>query len=426
MKTFLGVQALNNLPTKVKYDIFDKEVGNCNGSYIENNAKNLLGTKGVLANVSKKIYNALCYSYNQYNIEEFNNTDCDYLYFWLFDMLDKNLIDENSFYNAMLTLKFILENANLSTCNFNKYSNDRKKNRDIKHLFDFSKDFFKIEEYVRTPNNPCNDSFNLLLGEYVMKYTQCKNMCSESYDTDESCRAFKEYFKGKDNLNLTQWKCNVVSNVTYPATSQLVRLGQPSIQEKLLITEPYSLEQNRIYTGGEQTSEEIDGEIGGTEEEGAEIKAPDTEDAEINGQDTEDTEKGVSEKAGAEVPHVVKEYEEITAYTLDVQQLMNENSEESPSGIRDTESSARIYFSDDALVHSPSNSVVTAPLVIGITVFFIILCKFTPTGYWLKKVLVGKYKRKRNIIMNRNKTKDYSILENLDSPRSFNVSYSNI
>ncbi|GAW82015.1 variable surface protein [Plasmodium gonderi] len=39
-----------------------------------------------------------------------------------------------------------------------------------------------------------------------------------------------------------------------------------------------------------------------------------------------------------------------------------------------------------------SRSTVIAPLFVGITVLSIILYKFTPLGYWLKKSLLGKYK----------------------------------
>ncbi|GAW84210.1 variable surface protein [Plasmodium gonderi] len=433
MSDTLGDEVLNNLPTKKKYTIFDKKNEYCYNSYIENNAKNLLGNKGELANVSNKIYNALCYAYNQYKTKVFNSEDCNYLYFWLVDMLDKNLTDENSFYAAMIRLNFILEQASLSTCNSSIYKINPKNVKNIKILFDFSKDYDELKKHFPTSNKPCNGSFKLHLDGYVMKYTEFKNICNDSYNSHETCTAFKKYFTDKNNLNLTQWTCNLARNINDHAASQeLGRMGQHTVQEKLLIAETYSLEQSRIHGVGEYTSEDIDEEIDkgmeGTTTEGREKEVAGIKDENIEGavkgvEDIGVIYIGSAQKSGSDGGGAQKEAEVITAYPTYEQQIINTHSEDPSLDVNNTKSSTRIDFS----AYSSSNTMVIASLFVGITVFFIILYKvivnFSPFGYWLKKSLLRKYRRKHNIIMGGNTIRNYSISEDIDSPRRFSVKY---
>ncbi|GAW84524.1 variable surface protein [Plasmodium gonderi] len=87
-------------------------------------------------------------------------------------------------------------------------------------------------------------------------------------------------------------------------------------------------------------------------------------------------------------------------------------------------------ISYSTLAFSASKAMTIGTVVIGIIVFTIILCKvimkFTPFAYWLKKLLLGRYKGKRNNKIDRNIIEDYPIDEYINLPRSFNLRHSKI
>ncbi|GAW84375.1 variable surface protein, partial [Plasmodium gonderi] len=89
------------------------------------------------------------------------------------------------------------------------------------------------------------------------------------------------------------------------------------------------------------------------------------------------------------------------------------------------EQSFEHIISNKTSVSSTSISMVIVPLVIGMTIFSIIMCKFTPVGYWLRKVILGKCKRRRNHIMVKNNIENFSIHKVLDTQKRFNLSYDN-
>ncbi|GAW84497.1 variable surface protein [Plasmodium gonderi] len=411
MGEHLGDNVLKNLPSKQKYASFVNGDANCESAYYYKGVTDLIEKQKWHNDVSDKILKALCYVYNKNKGSNLISDDCDYLYFWLGDILDKNLTDRSSFYTVMGTLNFFLKSsADRSICNYDKYYITYRNFMDTKILFDFSKDYKTLEPYFRTPNKTCNDSFKLYLDACVTKYNSYKNMYDESSCTDATCIAFNEYFNDKKQMNLIEWTCNQVQNVDSSAKEQ----------------QYYDGEVEKSHSSGELQS------VGVLSRADQGVYEVDT-----HGVDIPDIQKDVLDASGVQtyVDVQIEVLRKGTHHHIDEikhtilfegQHKTYTHSEDSYSSIRDSEFDTISAFSDDHSSYTSSESIVIAPFVIAITVFFIILYKFTTVGYWLKRLLLGKSKRKPNIIMDKNIMEDYSISEGTEPSRRFNVAYNNI
>ncbi|GAW84202.1 variable surface protein [Plasmodium gonderi] len=411
----LGDEALNSLPSKKKYTIFDiGDVGCDNFHYYKLAKESLLGTQ-LLNDAYNKILKALCYIYKAHEARKIGEDDCHYLYFWLGDALDKNLINRISFPTHMETLKFLLNSDDgKKICDYNKYNMTKQNFMDIKNLFDLLKDYDELKKYFNSPINSCNSNFQIHLDGYVMTYRQCHNSCNDIGNSEDTCKFFKQYFKSKEQMDILNWKCN--SEEITGSLSARQRYHGKSVQTEVQIIDAQTQTQS-------QSQSHINLEPVPVPDPVPELEIelhPDTVRVPQLKHEEELLRRGTQEGPHMEV-QLRKTYEDEGG-----EHLKYENLEHTNLYSRDPQSSTTIGISDDPSAFSSPKSMVIAPLVIGITVLSIILCKFTPFGYWLKKALLGKPQRKRNIIMDKNKIEDYSITEDIESLRRFNIKYSNI
>ncbi|GAW83972.1 variable surface protein [Plasmodium gonderi] len=380
---------LKELPTKVNYNNFDHGDASCKYSPFYTSAKSLIDKQNWNEDVSNKILNALCYAHNKNKSKEFNDADCDYLYFWLGDIIYRNLTYRNSFYTVMNSFKFILEGILcLSKCNFVNYNTIEHNFMDIKSLFDFSNDYDKLDEYFSTHKRTCSTKINNYIKPYIMSYTMFKNKCKDLHRKDETCMAFNKYFKDSNKIDLRKLSCNSVNNIARYATQQQNHRegANTHVRKMVQITEarPHIHERVRgVKAKGDVTISDYEGMLHQSVDQGGHVNV----------------------------------YQE---------SIMHKHSENSHLDVEKLEFKDNPGTSSHPSAFSSSESMVIAPLFIGITIFSIIFCKFTPVGYWLKKSIFGKSKRKRNIIRNMNITDDYTMPEDIQSSRRFNVTFSNI
>ncbi|GAW84735.1 variable surface protein, partial [Plasmodium gonderi] len=312
----MGNDVLNELTSKQKYAIFDKAEDTCDDSHIQQYVAKLLDTYPQLINISNKIRNALCFAYNKHMTGEFKSTDCDYLYFWLGDKIYYNIKYILNFTSVIDVIKFTLQSkGGLSICEFDKYNIDPEYFMDTKELFDYSKDYDKLEHVITESNGSCSGDYTKILSNYVTKYNMFIFSCNNNPEERRPCEHIKEFFKDKYPEKFSALSCNSQYNNYKSVTQKQDHRGVAESRVKTL----------------EQTT----------------VKQP-------------------QELPRSGVP--TDPYEDTNRDNLN-----HLNSEFHPSDIKDPKQSAIIDLSDS----SSSNNMVMPPLVIGITVLSIILCKVT-------------------------------------------------
>ncbi|GAW84616.1 variable surface protein [Plasmodium gonderi] len=373
MSSTLGVDELHKLPSELMYANFYRNVDNCKEYPFYEKAKSSIEKEEWEQNVSSKILNALCYVYNESINKKIDESTCNYLYYWLNDTIYTNIKFQLHSTLVIQVLNFLLQSIDgQNICKYDQYNINKENYKDIKILFDFSKDYDMLKKYFSNDYKFCNKDFQDYLYRYIRKYNEFKDICNKPNSRKEICSAFYNYFNRRTEENLSQWKCTLKrSNPNYATQKEEhARVTQPNVQGLNIV----------------QTHAVVNADNNGN-----------------------------------------KEHEYVNQYANmneDVHDLNHKQSEYFSFTKESQELSAVIDVSGNPS-GSTSKSMAIPPLAIGISIFSIILCKFTPVGYWLKKALLGKSKRKRNIIIERNKIEDFSITEDLDSQRRFNISYSN-
>ncbi|GAW84440.1 variable surface protein, partial [Plasmodium gonderi] len=349
---------LKELPSIKKYASFNNGYVDCKHANFYEYVNIPLQNEEWQKDVSNEIHKALCYIYNKKETANFNNEDCDYLYFWLNDIIYNNIKFQLHSTSVITVLKFLLQNNDgQNICLYDEYNINKDNYRDIKLLFDFSKDYDTLKNYFSNGYRFCNSDFQKYVNQYIIKYNQIKGMCNDPNSMDAICIAFKKFFDGKEIVDLREWKCNLGVN-----TDRLTSIeGNHENMEEL--SEP-----DVVHYGEEKEK---------SQEETLRIGVDNT----FTG--------SISTTSYVSIGHSALRY--------------------------------NIDNPNNSSEFTVSKAMTIAPLLIGITVFSILFYKviinvnykenFTPFGYWVKKVLLGKSKRKPNIIMDRNIIENYTISE---------------
>ncbi|GAW84525.1 variable surface protein, partial [Plasmodium gonderi] len=337
---------LKELPTNINYAIFDEEKGNCDGVFFYDSVLSRIDTERWIYKTPYHISKALCYVYKKRLENDFDLSICNYLYYWLIDVLYKNLYFRDFFYTNMELFKFLLNcDGGMSICNYDNYEINQDNFMDIKLIFDFSKDYDKLVEYFRVNDRLCSSNFKKYFDQYIRTYNKYKEKCEKSNNKDTSCRAFENYLKHKDYNIISKWSFTSNGNAH----------NFSSVQKKV------SIEHTNILQGG-YGIEQL---------------------------------KNIYEEVPISVTKGTVEIRDpvITGYPEEVQEVMitpgGKTSYLHSHGLDrydDTQEFRIIsYISSNTSLSSTSNGMVITPILVVIVVFFIILYKFTPFGYWLKK-----------------------------------------
>ncbi|GAW84443.1 variable surface protein, partial [Plasmodium gonderi] len=246
---------LNKLPSKQKYANFNNRDVGCRDASFYKYVESGLNQEKWQKDVSEQILNSLCYIYKKYKSENFNSDDCDYLYYWLNYIIYSNITYQLHSIRVITVLNFLLQNNDgRNICHDNKVNVDRENYRDIKLLFDFSKDYDTLKNYFSTGQRICNSNFKQYLDEHIRIYNQYKDLCNEEKNREATCIAFKKYFAGKENLDLHNWTCNSGENTDRLASREgnHENLDEPSEFEVVHKVEVKEKSQEETLRTGEE------------------------------------------------------------------------------------------------------------------------------------------------------------------------------
>ncbi|KMZ83460.1 hypothetical protein PVBG_05577 [Plasmodium vivax Brazil I] len=205
---------LSLLPTIKFYNKLDNAENSCQGNKFYNEAEALLKHYSGLQGVTDKILKGLCYAYGDKFQGESDIDICNFLYYWLGDILYNKLTNIIHFENVITKLFVLLRINNSKNCTAPTYYSvfEKEPFKNIKLLFDYSKDYDIYKKQVSSNDMPCNKSYNVYLQKYVETYNMFKGKCKSERTSSRYCKAFKEYFDENDRKNLSKLTCMLHDN----------------------------------------------------------------------------------------------------------------------------------------------------------------------------------------------------------------------
>ncbi|KMZ96405.1 hypothetical protein PVNG_05867 [Plasmodium vivax North Korean] len=208
MNYFLGDSDKDFLNTKYYYGKLNMGWDGCQFYGFYEEAKNILDKNKVLENDSDKILRALCYIYKNRSSGSLDSDKCNFLYFWLGNILLEKLLTNDLFHEVILALFNTLVNVNqhkLCTAPHDyMYKDDFK---DIKTIFDCSEDYKSYKEKHIYPRMSCNNNYKSYLDTNINIYNKFYGECEIEKKEKEYCKAFRKYFPdNKPNL-LSEINC---------------------------------------------------------------------------------------------------------------------------------------------------------------------------------------------------------------------------
>ncbi|CAI7717580.1 PIR protein [Plasmodium vivax] len=208
MSNYLGDNKFRLLRTNFFYDQLDNAKNVCQNDAFYNLAKNELDRNG-LQDVSDKILKALCYVYEKSLLDSFESDICNFLYYWLSNILLDKMKLKFLFQDVIRNLFNILKNHEGKICTTVPYYMDEHNFKNIKFFFDYSEDYNSYIVQLNTHNPPCNEKYNNYLKSYVEKYNTFQSKCQNEPPSYDYCDVFKKYFDNKNPTHLSTWTCRL-------------------------------------------------------------------------------------------------------------------------------------------------------------------------------------------------------------------------
>ncbi|KNA01626.1 hypothetical protein PVNG_05786 [Plasmodium vivax North Korean] len=201
-------EKLKLLQTKFYYEKLDNGYSGCEYSNYYEAAETELRKNNGLQKVSDKILRALCYVYRQSWRRDSVNDICNFLYYWLGNILLENLDNNLLFTEVILKLFSTLKNdSNDNICELVYADIDEDVFKKIKLIFDYTEDYVKYEMDLVNPNRFCNQQYHSHLTTYVKTYKDLYSKCIVEHHTDKYCQAFKKYYDVNKHDHLYNWSC---------------------------------------------------------------------------------------------------------------------------------------------------------------------------------------------------------------------------
>ncbi|KNA01553.1 hypothetical protein PVNG_04999 [Plasmodium vivax North Korean] len=218
MGKILGNEELNKLPTKVNYSYFNENKGNCNNVDFYDSTKNRLRDYEELQDFYDKIMNALCYVYNESASSSFDKNICDYLYYWLSDIIVTHLKNK-SLYGQVLDILYAVlykdKDINKPICKPIYYTMNENDIKKFKLIFDYSQDYNTYMTQLTKDNHPCNEKYQKYLQNYVNIYKEMQSKCEGKKNSNKYCEYFEKYFPDKYIKGLSTWTCELEKTKEY-------------------------------------------------------------------------------------------------------------------------------------------------------------------------------------------------------------------
>ncbi|KMZ98756.1 hypothetical protein PVNG_00550 [Plasmodium vivax North Korean] len=117
------------------------------------------------------------------------------------------------FFDVIKDLFNTLKNNNIEKfCEIPHYYMNVNKFKNIKFFFDYSEDYTSYEQQFTGYNHSCNREYKSYLDTYVNSYKSVRDECKNNPNRNNYCEEFNQYFKGKYDYDLSNWKCDLQEN----------------------------------------------------------------------------------------------------------------------------------------------------------------------------------------------------------------------
>ncbi|SCA59609.1 Plasmodium vivax Vir protein, putative [Plasmodium vivax] len=209
MPNYLGDKEFSYLNTNFYYNSLNTRYNDCQDEEFYNAAKEKIKKYTWNADASEQILKGLCYVYRKSLKNDFESNICNYLYYWLGNILLEKMKHNFLFQEAIYDLFDILLNDKKKICTAPPYYINVENFENIKFFFDYSEDYNGYNEQIKTHNPPCNEKYNNYLKSYVHSYNKFKAICQNGRSSYSYCNVFNEYFANKDSTNLSKWTCRL-------------------------------------------------------------------------------------------------------------------------------------------------------------------------------------------------------------------------
>ncbi|SCA60100.1 Plasmodium vivax Vir protein, putative [Plasmodium vivax] len=214
MANILGDYRLGLLPTKYNYKKFDEEYGTCEGVNFYPEVTEELSTFEGFPEISTKILKAVCYVYNKSKRSTIDEDTCNFLYFWLGNILINGLNKKDFFSEVIISLYWRLnENNKQKVCNLPYARMGESDFKKTKLIFDIFQDYVNYKMDLARYNPPCNEEYNKYLTTYVDNYKQFYKECIKEHKSNVYCQEFNKYYNDEKHHNLLTWSCKITNNL---------------------------------------------------------------------------------------------------------------------------------------------------------------------------------------------------------------------
>ncbi|GAW83996.1 variable surface protein [Plasmodium gonderi] len=209
-----GIFSENNLsgfPSTIYYNKFIQTHNECEGDD-EGLIKDILKIYNSINDTSflKNIVDAICYMPHHFKKTGNASELFDYFYYWFGNMIVDKVSNDEEFNSIMFLLKPLINMA----LRENKYRSpnfyiSRVKFRNMKIIFDYSKDYGSIQHALSDNNNKCFSKHNEYIEKAVSTYDLVHKACIMNENTSY-CNVYKKSFPNyKNDKKLNTLKCDV-------------------------------------------------------------------------------------------------------------------------------------------------------------------------------------------------------------------------
>ncbi|VUZ93427.1 PIR protein [Plasmodium vivax] len=243
MPNYLGDEKLKFLQTKYNYGKLDSGWDIYEYDILYNEAKNILDENKGLENDSNKILRALYYVYKNRLTGNIESDICNFLYYWLGDILLEKLEKNLFFYDIISKLfKILISKNKHRLCELPHSYMYNNEFQDYKLIFDCSEDYksYKVQHIYSIM--PCSKNYMTHLERNVNIYKKLEDLKKPYCDT------FREYFPDKTSDLFSQFNCRLETR--NPTVGQLEEQkgAQELLQEGQMIGGLQQEEKNFVVT----------------------------------------------------------------------------------------------------------------------------------------------------------------------------------
>ncbi|KMZ89790.1 hypothetical protein PVMG_06058 [Plasmodium vivax Mauritania I] len=256
---FITEEHLKKLTSYYKYSKFEDGESGCEIFPFYSSIKEDLQRYSIygLHRISDKILKALCFIYNRKRNRQ-NNFDeeyCSYLYYWLGNKIYP-LVKDEAMFSSIINMIYSELYSNITEDFIICKPLNIKINQDIfnknKVLFDYSKDYEKIELDTVYGNATCDKVYKEYITNYIYIYKEAYSDCNETKENKFDCDTFSKLFNNDQHTKLISFRCTESKN---PRVALKVQEPTSQVPERTLQLRPsvardsYMVSRSEVLTG---------------------------------------------------------------------------------------------------------------------------------------------------------------------------------